>query len=101
MSQRFLAWMAAAILVAAWAWPAATPARIHRRMRGSFHLSRRRLGEVAAMTLALVIGAGFGAGKGTLVQQKNGASGGGEVEGSGAAGGAGADDQGVDLKHRA
>ena len=42
------------VRVAAWAWPAATPARIHGRMRGSFHLSRVRSAEVAATTLAPV-----------------------------------------------
>ena len=45
------------VRVAAWAWPAATPAMIHERMRGSFHFSRfERRGAVAAMTLAPVGG---------------------------------------------
>ena len=42
------------VSVAACACPAATPAKIHDRMRGSFQLSRFRLGEVAASTLAPV-----------------------------------------------
>ena len=47
------------VRVAAWAWPATTPATIQRRMRGSFHLSRfARRGAVAAMTLAPVGGRG-------------------------------------------
>ena len=45
------------VRIAAWAWPATTPATIHERTRGSFHLSRRRRrGEVAATTLAPVGG---------------------------------------------
>ena len=45
------------VRIAAWAWPATTPAIIHERMRGSFHLSRFvRRGEVAASTLAPVGG---------------------------------------------
>src|SRR5688572_29854295 len=42
------------VRVAACACPAATPATIQERMRESFQLSRFRLGEVAASTLAPV-----------------------------------------------
>ena len=45
------------VRVAAWAWPATTPATIHGRTRGSFQLSRFcRRGAVAAATLAPVGG---------------------------------------------
>ena len=45
------------VSVAAWAWPAVTPARIHGRTRGSFQLNLLcRCGEVAAVMLAPVGG---------------------------------------------
>src|SRR6266567_6304460 len=45
------------VRVAACAWPAATPAKIHDRILGSFHLRRPVLrGAVAATTLAPVGG---------------------------------------------
>ena len=45
------------VSVAAWAWPATTPATIQGRIRGSRQLSRlRRLVDVAAAMLAPVGG---------------------------------------------